>query len=103
MAHDFLANKRTFDRRSHLILLQPIFVGAENFEQNYKGIDELIVALVKIFGASHEVVVYEATTGLPIIRSVPLSLICAPGLVRGNCSLYVPPQVWGNALTGLAW
>jgi uncharacterized protein YabN with tetrapyrrole methylase and pyrophosphatase domain len=43
MAHYFVHNPRTFDTRSHLVLLQPAYVGTASAEVNLtSGVDELI-------------------------------------------------------------
>jgi hypothetical protein len=104
LADSFVRFKLIFDKRAGLLLLQPTYVKADTYEQNLdEGINELVSMLGEIYGLHHEVVVYKATTGAPVIRSVPLSRLGSSGLVRGNASIFVPPLAWGNALRGWSW
>jgi len=98
-ATDFLLRRRRFDPCSALLLWQVGLVGVEDVREvdlwSQDGLRVLTEVLLESYPASHEVVVYEATT-LPLvppkIERVPLTeLATAP--VTAISTLFVPPLV----------
>jgi Tetrapyrrole (Corrin/Porphyrin) Methylases len=97
-AADLTRNRRVWDPRAHLFLIQPS-IQAAGFEEHPAGIDQLAALLSKTYGPLHEVIVYMATTNVPVIRPVLISQLTS-NIVHGNVSIYIPPA---GTWWGLAW
>ena len=96
-ATDFLLRKRRFDSCSGLVLWQIGVVGVVDYREealwSREGLGVLAERLLETYPATHEVVVYEAST-LPVvppkILRLPLSKL-AQADVTAISTLYVPP------------
>jgi hypothetical protein len=95
-ASDFLAQDRTPDTEVPLILWQISVIGETRTGGtiNRDGLRLLAARLAAIYGAEHEVIVYEATpfpVGRPLIEPCPVRGLPEAG-VTGLSTLYVPPR-----------
>lgn len=97
-ATDFLVNDRRIDPRSALILWQVGLVGRieyhpEGFRENRTALAILQDALVSLYPAEHESVVYEASPYViveSLIKKVPLNRLKEAELTPAS-TLYIPP------------
>jgi uncharacterized protein YabN with tetrapyrrole methylase and pyrophosphatase domain len=96
-ATDFLLRRRRIDATAALVLWQIGLVGVEDVRHtdlwSAEGLAVLVETLLEVYPATHEVVVYEAST-LPItppkiVRVALTELAAAP--VTALSTLYVPP------------
>jgi uncharacterized protein YabN with tetrapyrrole methylase and pyrophosphatase domain len=93
-ATDFLVRRRAPDVTVPLVLWQISVIGRTDVtaEMNHAGLRVLAERLAEIYGADHEVVVYEATPfpiGTPTVERCRVSGLTDAG-VTGMSSLYVP-------------
>jgi len=96
-ATEFLLHRRSFDPKTPLVLWQIGVIGDVGYhpkqEFGEKGLSVLIDYLTPIYGALHEVTVYEASQYIPcppVIHRVALAKMGTAG-VSGLSTLYVPP------------
>ena len=95
-ATDFLVYERKFDHRSSLILWQIGVIGDSTYQKNYDylaGLSVLVEKLTEVYGADHEVIIYEAAEFPilePVINRVPLHKLLE-SRVTPISTLYVPP------------
>jgi hypothetical protein len=95
-ASDFLVRRRSPDTAVPLILWQVAIIGAARTtgEVRRAGLKVLAERLEELYGAEHELVVYEATpfpVGRPMIERCAVRELPDAG-VTGLSTLYVPPK-----------
>jgi hypothetical protein len=95
-ATDFLIHGRTADPRSALVLWQIGMVGSPYYRgYDAPGLSVLIDRLSDVFGAAHEVVIYEAAIEPacdPVIQRVRVDELGAARITEASL-LYVPPRL----------
>lgn len=96
-ATDFLVRNRAPDVLVPLILWQISVIGGTRAvtEVNRSGLRILAGRLEQLYGADHEVTVYEATpfpVGKPMLERSPVGLLSEAD-VTGMSTLYVPPKM----------
>jgi precorrin-6B methylase 1 len=95
-ATDFLVNARSVDITASLVLWQIGVLGDHTYRlggYQLSGFPLLIARLTELYGASHEVTVYEASLfhGVaPVTTKVALAHL-TPAYVNAGSTLYVPP------------
>jgi Tetrapyrrole (Corrin/Porphyrin) Methylases len=97
-ATNFLLNKYRFDTSAGLILWQIGLFGYSYWDPEYKAntksLDVLVGYLADHYGASHEVVLYEAAEfplAKPTAERLPLSRL-PQTRISGVATLYIPPK-----------
>jgi uncharacterized protein YabN with tetrapyrrole methylase and pyrophosphatase domain len=95
-ATDFLLRRRVIDVSTMLILWQVGVVGVMSLPTetcNRRGLELLVTRLVELYGATHDVTVYEAAQQVlssPVICRTPLNRL-VNATITPISTLYVPP------------